>query len=116
MTRRRISTRERVAIFAAADGRCHICGARIMVGDAWEVSHVTPLELGGADEGDNLKVAHRTCHRILTATEDVPRIRKAQRQHARHIGAKVSRNPMPGSRASGFKKHMDGRVTRRGER
>jgi hypothetical protein len=45
----------------------------------------------------------------------VPRIAKMKRQRAAHLGAKTSKRPMPGSRASGLKKHMDGRVSKRGE-
>ncbi len=105
MTRRRISTRERIDIFQRNDGRCHLCGGRIDAGQAWEVSHDTPLEMGGADEGDNLKPAHAKCHRIHTATVDVPQIRKAQRREAKHIGAKApSRNPLPGSKSSPWKR------------
>lgn len=111
MTRRRISTRERVDIFQRNGGVCHLCQGRITSGEAWEVSHDTPLEMGGADEGDNLKPAHAKCHRIRTATVDVPQIRKAQRREAKHIGAKApSRNPLPGSKASGIRKRMSGKV------
>lgn len=88
--RRRISTRERVAIFTRNDGLCHLCGGAITVGQAWEVSHDIPLELGGADEGDNLKPAHKTCHRDHTAKVDQPNIGRAKRREAAHIGAKVS--------------------------
>lgn len=109
--RRRISTRERVDIFQRNDGRCHLCGGRITSGEAWEVSHDTPLEMGGADEGDNLKPAHAKCHRAHTAKVDIPQIRKAQRREAKHIGAKApSRNPLPGSKASGIRKRMNGKV------
>lgn len=103
--RRRISTRERVDIFQRNGGTCHLCNGRIVAGEAWEVSHDTPLEMGGDDEGDNLKPAHAKCHRIHTATVDVPHIRKAQRREAKHIGAKApSRNPLPGGRLSAWKK------------
>lgn len=91
--RRRISTKERVAIFTRNDGICHLCNGPITVGQAWEVSHDIPLELGGADEGDNLKPAHKTCHRDHTAKVDQPNIGRAKRRAAAHIGAKVRNGP-----------------------
>ena len=111
--RRRISTRERVDIFNRNGGVCHLCNLRIDAGQEWDVSHDTPLELGGDDEGDNLKPAHRRCHRHHTATVDVPVIRKAQRKEARHLGAKQSRNPLPFGRNSKLKRKLDGSVVKR---
>lgn len=90
MTRRvHISTRKRVALFAAKGGICHLCEGKVHVTEAWDVSHVIPLELGGADNESNWDVAHRTCHRAHTAAVDVPTIAKAKRVEARHIGAKA---------------------------
>lgn len=96
--RRRISTKERLAVFTAADGVCHICNGKINVGDRWEVSHPIPLELGGADDASNRRPAHFKCHRELTAKEDIPAIAKAKRREAKHIGAhrpkaKIARRP-----------------------
>lgn len=110
MKRRSISTRERVDIFTRNGGLCHLCGLRIDAGQEWDVSHDRPLELGGEDGGDNLKPAHRRCHRVHTAKEDVPRIAKAKRQQARHLGIKRTSRPLPGSKASGIRKRMNGEV------
>ncbi len=112
--RRRWSTTARVRIFLAAEGQCHVCGGRIAVGDRWELSHLVPLELGGPDTEENLRPAHYRCHRDLTARVDVPAIAKAKRRQAAHIGACTpSRRPMPGGRASKWKRTMDGRLVRR---
>ena len=88
--RRRIPTKERVAIFEASMGRCHMCNLAIHAGEAWDVSHKIPLELGGEDRGDNLKPAHRKCHRDHTAKVDQPNIARAKRKRAAHIGAKAA--------------------------
>jgi hypothetical protein len=40
-------------------------------------------------------------------------IRKADRQARRHAGIGKSRNPIPGSRASKWKRRMDGRIEER---
>lgn len=111
--RRSLSTTARVRIFRAGGGLCSICGLRIDAGQDWDVSHETPLALGGADEESNMKPAHRACHRRHTAEVDLPQVAKAKRQEARHIGAKVSARPMPGSRRSGLRKRMNGKVERR---
>lgn len=101
MTKRRhISTTERLAILERENRICHLCGQPIKPTDAWDVSHEVPLELGGADEGTNLKAAHRPCHRQHTATIDAERISRAQRQEARHVGAKApAKQPI---RSAGF--------------
>lgn len=111
--RKHLSTRDRLRIFEAAHGVCHLCDTKIQPGQAWEVSHPTPLEMGGPDDDTNRFPAHKTCHARETAERDIPTITRAKRRHARHIGAHRSRRPMPGSKASGLRKRMDGTVERR---
>jgi 5-methylcytosine-specific restriction endonuclease McrA len=89
MTRRRHSTTARAKLFHAKGGICHLCGGLVQAGEAWDISHVIPLAIGGADDETNWDVAHRKCHRAHTATVDAPRIAKTKRQHHQHIGAKA---------------------------
>ena len=101
MKRRSISKATRVRIFLAAEGVCHLCGLRI---DApkqrWEVEHVKPLSMGGADTDDNMRPAHVGCHADKTAAEAAPRA-KADAAGAKHLGIR------PPSRLRGprFKKY-----------
>jgi 5-methylcytosine-specific restriction enzyme A len=88
MTRKSISKKQRIEIFERFGGYCHICNLQITAGQEWDVSHEIPLAMGGADEGDNLKPAHRKCHRQFTSEVDAPRIAKTNRMRAKHIGAK----------------------------
>lgn len=112
--RRHWSTRARAALFMAHGGICHLCGGKIHATEAWDVSHETPLELGGADDDTNAKPAHRKCHRVHTAETDIPAIAKAKRNEARHRGFKAaSRTPLPFSRNSRLKKKLDGTVVDR---
>lgn len=114
MTRRHISTRERVAIFSAAEGVCHICGATIDgTREAWDVEHVIPLAQGGDDHGDNLRPAHKACHAGKTA-RDASDTARAKRLAAKHTGAKApGRAVIPGSKRSPWKRKLDGTIVSR---
>lgn len=110
MKRARLSTTQRFALLQREKYRCHLCNGLIYVGQAWDVSHDIPLELGGADDDENRRSAHRKCHRSHTATVDIPAIAKAKRIEAGHHGARVSRSPMRGGRHDFLKRKMDGTV------
>lgn len=113
MTRRRWSTKERAAIFLAADGLCHICSGKIATGEAWELEHVIPLAQGGDDAAENLRPAHAKCHKAKTA-EDASNTARAKRREAAHRGWKApSKRPMPGSRRSPWKQKLTGEWLKR---
>jgi 5-methylcytosine-specific restriction protein A len=111
--RRAMSATRQLRIFERHKGACYLCGGRIAAGEAWDVEHIRALALGGPDTDDNCAPAHRRCHAVKTR-DDTARISKAKRQKAASLGIKTRKGrPMPGSRASGIKKHMDGSVSRR---
>ena len=83
----RLTTRERLALFLAAKGRCQRCHLVITPGRRWEVDHVVPRAMGGGGRRANLQVLCAPCHGAKTRTEDVPRIAKSKRVQARHLGA-----------------------------
>ena len=114
MTRRSMTPLRRARIFDAAGGVCHLCGVRIAVGEPWEAEHVIALEISGDDSDANLRPAHVACHRAKTA-DDAGRIAKARRVHAKHIGAHRPKATIPGSKASPWKRTIDGRTVRRDE-
>ena len=109
MKRRHISTTERVSIFQRTGGVCHLCSGRIQVGEGWEVEHIIPLSMGGDDFGDNLAPAHVKCHRGKTK-KDRGDLARAERREARHLGAKRTSRPLPGSKASGIRIRMNRNV------
>lgn len=114
-SRRTISPMRRLAIFERNGGRCHLCSRLIRAGEKWDVSHDRPLALLGDDDGDNLKVAHRDCHAVQTV-DDRAQITKAKRQALKHVGIRPPskwRKPMPGSKASGWKKPFNKPAERR---
>lgn len=115
MSRREFPAKVKAAAFERANGCCENskCGVRLSVGK-FHYDHVIPDALGGEPTLENCAVLCHPCHLVKTAGEDVPRIAKTKRIRNNHIGAKVpSRNPLPGSRASGWKRRMDGTVVRR---
>lgn len=115
-SRPKLCTTDRQRLFALHGGLCHICGEPIDgVRQRWEIEHVIPRGMIGAeaDTDANMRPAHhRPCHAAKTVM-DIDVIAQAKRRQAKHIGAYRSKSIIPGSRASSFKKRMDGRVERR---
>jgi 5-methylcytosine-specific restriction protein A len=105
--RRKLSPRDRLAVWEAHGGLCCICAGRIDgVRERWIVEHVRALELGGEDERANLRPAHEACAIDKTKT-DHAMAAKAKRVKQRHIGIK---------RPSSFRgwRKFDGTVVKRG--
>lgn len=90
-----------------------VCG-RIIDGvrERWIVEHIRALELGGADEPENMGPAHEVCGREKTR-DDHARTARAKRQKIRHLGAAVTARPLPGSRACALKRKINGTVVSR---
>ena len=112
--RRSISKKERAEIFNARNGKCHICDQKIHPQEKWDIEHIIPLALGGADSGDNLDLAHQSCHRDKTKA-DVGRLAKAKRQARYHSGKKLSKSPLPCGKSSKWKRKLDGSLVLRDE-
>jgi hypothetical protein len=90
-----------------------ICGRRIDgVRERWIVEHIRALELGGADDLENMGPAHEACGREKTR-DDHARTARAKRQKTRHLGAAVIARPLPGSRACALKRKINGTVVPR---
>lgn len=95
VARKRWSASARLRIFLANDGRCHVCGGKISVGEPWDLDHRIALALGGDDAEPNLAPAHRKgCHAGKSAKEDVPAIAKAKRRQIAHVGATAPKRPI----------------------
>lgn len=107
-----IPDRVRLRVFRDHGGRCAISGRKIGPGDAWDVDHEVPLALGGEHRESNLRPVLRTEHRKKTAT-NVAAKAKADRAAKKNAGIGKTKRPMPGSRASKWRRRMDGSVERR---
>jgi len=101
----------RARIFIANHGRCYLCSQKVM-DDDWHVEHVTARGLGGGDDEDNVRIAHRDCHKPKTEW-DVRRMRKADRCAKAAAGIKRKGRPLPGTKASGWKHRINGDWERR---
>jgi 5-methylcytosine-specific restriction endonuclease McrA len=104
--------RVRMRALDANDFRCHCCGRVIRPGEYWQLDHVVALINGGQNRESNLRPICRDCCYAKTAL-DVAKKAKVARVRQKHYGLKKPKRPMPGSRASGFRKRMDGTVERR---
>ena len=104
-------TRKQVAeLFLRQDGRCPCCGQKLQAKGHKAVGiideHVNPLWRGGKNDLGNRELWCAPCATQKTSQEATERA-KALRVRDKHIGAKKSRRPMPGSRESGWKRKFD---------
>ena len=86
--RKKLTSKARLKFIESHGRICHICKGRIETDQAWELDHVIPLALGGDDEPDNWRPAHKKCHGEKTK-DDVKVIAKAKRVEIKHNGAKA---------------------------
>lgn len=113
MKRKARTGKQRLAILEAHGCRCYLTGAMIdPVRDRWEIEHVIPLAGGGTDDDDNCRPVLASAHLNKTKA-DLTRIAKGKRIEQKHKGAQRSARPMPGSRASKWKRKMNGEVVER---
>jgi 5-methylcytosine-specific restriction protein A len=90
---------------------CGLTGAALVPGSI-EFDHIIPLCNGGENREGNFHPVGRKAHKVKTAA-DVRQKAKNSSVVKRHWGLNGVKRPVPGSKASPWKKHLDGRVTRR---
>ncbi|WP_439392379.1 hypothetical protein ACRQ5Q_22550 [Bradyrhizobium sp. PMVTL-01] len=117
-TRRRLSSAQREALYERCRGTkdfpdCNICGLPITPGQAWDASHDPEDAPNVLRPRDAEGVAHARCNRLHGAQVVHPLVAKCDRIHRRHIGAHVSRFPLPGGRNSHVKRKIGGGVVER---
>ncbi|MCJ2017992.1 HNH endonuclease [Methylobacterium sp. E-065] len=112
------------AAFARADGRCEgrltdgsRCPCALQAG-RFQYDHIVPAALTQDASLENCQVLCHPCHAAKTVA-DVGVIARVRRVRDRHVGiADPHRRPLPGGKASAFKRLIGGGVIRRdtGER
>lgn len=114
--RKKLTPTQRLKIWERDRGVCCLCGGKIDgAREKWIVEHLRALELGGADDPSNMGVAHAGCADAKThgPNGDHARAAKAKRVKRKALGIEKSKSPLPGSRATRWKRKMDGSVVRR---
>jgi 5-methylcytosine-specific restriction enzyme A len=108
-----VPPRVRLRVFERYGGKCWLTGRKIMPGDLWDLDHVQALCNGGSHSESNLAPALRDAHRKKTAA-DVAEKSKVARIRAKHLGIKTRKSrPIPGSKASGWRKPFNAPPERR---
>jgi 5-methylcytosine-specific restriction endonuclease McrA len=111
--RAKLTPHRRLKVWESTRGQCVVCFQQIDgVRERWIVEHIRALELGGADETNNMGPAHEICAQAKTH-EDHQRAAKAKRQKIRHLGVRMAKRPMPCGRQSRWKKKIDGSIVPR---
>jgi 5-methylcytosine-specific restriction endonuclease McrA len=88
-------------------GKCAIYGTTFTALDRPEFDHITALRDGGENRESNFHAICRTAHATKTAREAKDRA-KVNRLKAKHLGyERKPSQPMPGSKASKWKRKMD---------
>lgn len=110
----KIPNRVKVRVFYRFNGVCQCgCTRKIRFGMKWEADHTVAIGNGGPHRESNLVPLLVDCHKRKTAN-DVAIKSKTYRMKSKHIGAKTQPKgrALPGTRASGLRKRMNGTVER----
>lgn len=92
---------------------CESCGIELVPGNIC-YEHLQPDGLQGEPTLDNCGVwCLSSCSNTKTHTQDNPRMAKADRVLKAAFGLQAKKRPMPGSKASGLRRRMNGQVERR---
>ena len=107
-----IPARVKMRVFDRANERCQQCDWPIHSGYEWHADHIVALINGGENREINLQVLCHHCHSVKTRT-DVSEKATTARKRKKHLGIKAKpKRPLMGTKASGWRKRMDGKVER----
>ncbi len=88
----------------------HRCNADLSLGVQFD--HLILAANGGDASLDNCVAVCLRCHSYKTRTHDTPLAAKTLRQQDKAHGIRRKSRPLPGTRASGIRKRMNGAVER----
>ena len=113
MSRQEFPRAIRIEAFTRCKGFCEGCGTYLHP-HGFHYDHILPCGLGGKATLDNCQVLCWPCHMQKTCGEERKSMAKADRVGKKWRGEKKLRGrPIPGSKASGWRKRMNGTVERR---
>lgn len=108
----KIPDRVKVRVFDRYGGRCYLTGVQLRPGH-WECEHVKALINGGEHRESNLAPVAKVAHKAKSAA-DMAEKSKVYQVRKKHIGVKTRKGPpMPGSKASPYKRKINGTIERR---
>ena len=109
--RKEFSKKTKLERFKFCGGKCEACDVKLTPATGIEYDHDKPAAFQGDNSFSNCRCYCRNCHGTKTGKEDIPAIAKSNRTRAKYVGIKRhSSRPIPGSKASGVRKRMNGRV------
>lgn len=107
-----VPPRVRLRVFEKFNKCCGGCGMPLM-GKRWTCDHVIALINDGENRESNLQPLGDACCNPEKNKADVAEKSMVARVKKKHYGVRGRKGrPMPGTRASGIRKRMDGRVER----
>ena len=108
-----VPPRVRLRVLDRAAHRCDKCLRLIIAGMKWHCDHKVALVNEGENRESNLQVLCALCHLHKTA-EDVAEKSRVVRKRLKHLGIRKAKGrPLPGTKASGLRKRINGRVEKR---
>lgn len=112
MTRAEFPVKVRKAAYERSGGKCECCGRPFgkHPKERPHYDHVLPDFLGGKPTLENCEVLRRDCHEAKTARDDTPKFAKVRREDKRRKGWQAPKRKIPGSKGTGFKKKLSGKV------
>ena len=114
MSRRKEFTRTtKLSAWERDKGRCVRCSKKLGPGDAIEYDHRIRCEAKPDNSLANCDTLCGPCHSYKTRQEDAPAAAKSRSVRAAYAGARKPKQIMPGSKASKWKKRLDGTVVER---
>lgn len=107
-----IPDRVRLRVLEKAGGRCEACTRKVGPALPFEIDHRIRLADGGKHSEDNLQILCIECHAQKSGEEKTAKAKRDRIIKKRYGIGKPKRRPLPGTRASGIRKRMDGTVER----
>jgi 5-methylcytosine-specific restriction protein A len=105
-----VPARVQLRVLDRTSGHCALCGRGIGRLCKPHFDHVTALINGGENRESNLQVLCGGCHSVKTKA-DVREKSAVAKKRKKLLGIKrQTGRPLPGTRASGIRKRMNGRV------
>ena len=113
--RQNFSDKTRAEAFLVAKGFCAKCQKKIAATEVWHADHINPDFFEGRNDLENCQVLCVPCHKDKTKTDrkDIAKSNRMQKIANGERGRKRKGPPMMGTKASGWKKPMNGKAHRR---